>query len=223
MTSAVAFTAADLSFDKPRHQYRLPDGRLVPSVTTILRDTRVSVDFDAIAATSRIREEQIERRRELGSLVHDCCHAFDDGDLDWDELERTAPECAPYVVAWQTFRVNSGVEPLVRERMVFHQGQFYCGTLDGVFRLKLATARRILIDIKIGKPEDAAAQFQTAAYHRAYEEEHPDEPIDERWAVQLTPERAIPYRITPYADWSDYPKFQAFLVTWREQADRRGR
>lgn len=219
MTLALPFTAADLVFDKARHTYRLPDGRFVPSVTRVLKDVGVSVDFDAIVATSRIREDQIERRRELGTLVHDCCHAFDDDDLDWGELERTAPECVPYVRAWETFRQNSGLVPLVRERRVFHAGQFYCGTLDGVFNR--GPAIRVLVDIKIGNPAHAGARFQTAAYQRAYEDERPGEaPISERWAVQLAPELQVPYRITRYADWSDYPKFQAFLTTWNEQVGR---
>lgn len=47
--------------------------------------------------------------------------------------------------------------------------------------------------------------------------------ITERWSVQLTPERRIPYRVTPYNEhpWLDDEKFKAFVTTYYEQSDRR--
>jgi hypothetical protein len=47
--------------------------------------------------------------------------------------------------------------------------------------------------------------------------------ITERWAVQLTPELRIPYRVTPYNEhpWLDDDKFKAFVVTYYEGHARR--
>jgi hypothetical protein len=188
----------------------------VPSVTHILSAVGVSMDFDALMGMSGDMARAIEAKRYLGTAVHADCHAFDDDDLVWSTVN---PAVEPYLRAWATFRVNTGLMPLTRERRVFHPGQFYCGTLDGIF--VMPTGKRVLVDIKTGDPDDSGCQFQTAAYVAAYRLEHPDDIIDERWGVQLVPDREIPYRISPYADWRDYGAFQAFVTTYRCQAARR--
>lgn len=47
--------------------------------------------------------------------------------------------------------------------------------------------------------------------------------ITERWSVQLTPGKRIPYRVTAYNEhpWLDDEKFKAFVVTYHEQQARR--
>lgn len=209
-------TSAALTFNPAAHEYRLPDGRLVPSVTQILSAVGVAVDFEDLGAISSHLAGQIEIKRHLGTAVHADCHAFDDDDLDWSTVH---PLVAPYVQAWATFRRNSGLLPVARERRVFHAGCFYCGTLDGVF--VAPNGARVLVDIKTGDPEDGGCRYQTAAYQSAYALEHPDEPIAERWAVRLTPDLSVPYRVTPYADWRDFLTFQAFVTTFQHQAARR--
>lgn len=213
-------TAAALTFDAERHEYRLPDARLVPSVTQILHAVGVATDFEAIAARSTKLAEAIEYRRALGTAVHADCHAFDDHDLDWDQVDERV---RPYVEAWSVFREITGLTPTARERRVFHPGAFYCGTLDGILVKPNGVA--VLVDIKLGDPEDAGAQFQTAAYEAAFLVGHPSQIVSERWAVQLLPERRIPYDITNYSAraeaWRDFQKFQAFVTTYHEQAIRR--
>jgi hypothetical protein len=208
-------TAADLHFDVVRHEYSV-FGRRVPGVTEILQAVRVSTDFEELAASSWRRAEAIEAKRELGHALHADAHAFDDDDLVWESVD---PRVEPYLRAWQTFRQNSGVRPMTRERRVFHPGLWFAGTLDGIFVTPSGT--RVLIDIKTGDPDDSGCQFQTAAYAAAYQVDHPDEPIQARWGVQLMPDRIIPYDIRPYADWRDWQKFQAFVTTYSEQAARR--
>lgn len=212
----MTLSAAALSFNPAGHEYRLPDGRIVPSVTQILSGVGVSVDFDGLRAVSDRLSDQIETKRLLGTAVHADCHAFDDDDLVWATLD---PRVAPYVGAWGTFRTNTGLRPITRERRVFHPTLFYCGTLDGIF-LTLQ-GRRVLVDIKTGDPDDSGCQYQTAAYAAAFVLEHPDEPIEERWGVQLVPDRVIPYRVTPYTDWRDFAAFQVFKTTYDHQAARR--
>jgi hypothetical protein len=219
--TTATLTAAALSFDVEKHEYRLPDARLVPSVTQILHAVGVATDFNAIAARSPKMAAAIEFRRALGTAVHADCHAFDDCDLDWSQVD---DRVRPYVEAWNVFRENTGLTPTARERRVFHPVSFYCGTLDGI--LVKPNGAGVLVDIKLGDPEDAGAQFQTAAYEAAYMVEHSAGIlISERWAVQLQPERRVPYTITNYsarADaWRDFQKFQAFVTTFHEQAIRR--
>lgn len=212
-------TGAALAFDPAMHVYTRPDGSRVPSVTQVLRAVGVSVDFEGLKASSSRLAERIDYRRDLGTAVHADAHAFDDGDLVWESVH---PDVRPYLDAWLVFRTASGLEPLTRERRVYDPALGVCGTLDGIFR-RPETATRALIDIKIGDPEDAGARYQLAGYQLLWEREHPDQPIDERWSVQLTPELAIPYRITKYPDWRDGAVFRALVTTYYAQAARRAK
>jgi len=216
METAVQFTGADLTFEESTHEYRLPDGRLVPNVTSILKATGVATNFEEIASRSSKLADAIEYRRALGTAVHADCHAFDDDDLDWQVVHQ---DVRPYLEAWSVFRANTGLQPIARERRVFHAADFYCGTLDGIFQRR--DGQRVLIDIKVGDPFDAAAHLQTAAYQAAFQLEHPGVAIVERWAVRLIPDRRIPYDITPYRDWQDLGRFRAVLTTFDEQPARR--
>lgn len=208
--------AADIQFDSAGHIYTLPDGRVVPSVTEILGAVGVATNFEELGAMSAKAASDIDHKRALGSALHLDAHAFDDNDLDWNTVH---PDVLPYLEAWVTVRQNKGLIPLTRERRVFHPVHFYSGTLDGIFITP--AGRRILVDIKTGDPEDGGCRFQTAAYDAAYRFEHPDEQIHERWAVQLVPGLAVPYRITPYTAWRDFAAFQAFCTTYHHQAARR--
>ncbi len=214
--SIAALTGASLTFEPERHEYRLPTGQVVPSVTQILRATGVSVDFDGLSGFSARLAEQIDYRRALGTAVHADCHAFDDHDLDWSGVH---PDVQPYVTAWADFRAATGLTPLTRERRIYHPQYRYCGTLDGIF--ELPTGRRVLVDIKIGDPEDAGCRYQTAAYLAAFQIEHPEITVEERWGVQLTPERGLQYWIFPYTDWTDSQTFAALVTTYYVQAARR--
>lgn len=211
--------ASGLIFEPSIHEYRLPDGRRVPSVTEILKATGVSTDFDELGAMSGSIQHAIALKRDIGQAVHADAHAYDDDDLD---LQQVDARVRPYLDAWITFRQNSGLMPLTRERRVFHPTLFYAGTLDGVFLRESATHRgqHVLVDIKIGDPVDAAAHLQLAAYQLAHSVES-DLSIDERWSVQLTPDLRVPYRVTPYTEWRDIETWRAVVATYYAQAARR--
>jgi hypothetical protein len=214
-------TAKDLRFSASDHVYTLSDGRVVPSVTTVLRAVGVSVDFEALREQSVRTREAIDLKRDLGTALHMDAHALDDHDLDWATVDLRVE---PYLRAWATFRENTGLIPVTRERRVFHGWLFYCGTLDGIFATP--NGKHVLCDIKCGDPSSAAGHLQTAAYEAAYQLEHALR-IDERWAVQLCPDKAIPYRIFNYSKrpdaWQDFARFQACLTVFNEQPDRRER
>lgn len=220
MTEAVCYSGADLLFTAAPHEYRLPDGRHVPSVTQILKAVGVSVDFDALAGMSARHGDAIEQARALGTAVHADAHAYDDNDLEWSTVH---PDVLPYLYAWATCRENLGLVPLQRERRLYSPTLGVCGTLDAVCCRPARVEHLILIDVKCGDPESAGAQFQTAGYALLWDEEHPDQPIGERWSVELTPGTTIPYRVHPYTDWNDRAAFRAFVTTFYHQAARRGR
>jgi hypothetical protein len=209
-------TGSALVFYPETHEYFTPPGReggqLVPNVTTILRAVGVSADFE------QVERGTLEYRRQLGTAVHADCHAFDDHDLDWATVD---PRVKPYVDAWAAFREAKHLTAATRERRVFHPTFQYCGTLDGVF--EQPSGDQVLVDIKIGDPDDAAAHLQLAAYEAAYRVEFPDQPIGARWSVQLQPGLRVPYRICEYRDFRDFQKFAACLTVYAEQPARRRR
>jgi hypothetical protein len=217
-----AAQASPITFDAERHEYRRGDGQIVPSVTQVLHGVGIATDFEAIGSRSPRLAEAIEYRRALGTAAHADCHAFDDDDLDWLKVDERV---RPYVQAWVVFRENTGLRPVARERRLFHPSLFYAGTLDGVF--VNPGGALVLVDIKLGDPQDAGAAYQTAAYEAAFLVDHPDMEIAARWAVRLQPERRIPYDITNYSArldaWRDFQVFQAALSVYAAQAARRSR
>jgi hypothetical protein len=150
------------------------------------------------------------------------CHALDDSDLIWETVD---PRVRPYVEAWATCRERMGLVPEERERRLFHPDYWYTGIMDGVFLRKVGRRTlRILGDLKTGDPSSSAAHLQTAAYQKAYEYQHTDRHIDERWGIWLVPGRVIPYRIFNYSDPNEYPDttrhfpvFAAALTVYDEQ------
>lgn len=218
------FTAADLRYDAEAHRTWRADGVEVPHVTAVLSAVGVCADFDDLVASGGPRGRAIEHARLRGTAVHMDCHAYDDNDLDWATAD---PRIVPYVEAWAQVRETYRLVPISRERQVYHPTFVYTGILDGVFRIAPTPERRVLIDLKTGNPDDAAAHLQTAAYAEAWRAMHGDDEALERWAVWLRPGRTVPYTIVNYSTRpeaaADFGKFLACLTVYHEQASRRGR
>jgi hypothetical protein len=214
-------SAADLLYDPETHTSRAPDGRPVPHVTAILDALGLTADYEALQRMGSRQAQHVRLGRARGSAVHADCHAYDENDLDPDESH---PLVRPYLEAWAEFRAAKGARPLAREKYVFHSGLWYCGTLDGLFDI---SGRVVLVDIKTGEPEEAAAHLQTVAYQLAWETDPAATPIDERWSVQLIPGRRVPFRIIDYSSRPeaglDAWKWQACLCVYGEQRRRQMR
>lgn len=214
-------TATQIDYNPATHTSRAPDGRDVPHVTHILTETRLATDFEQLLARGGRAAETIEQARLRGTAVHADCHAYDDGDLDWGTVH---PVVLPYLNAWIRCCEEKGLVPIAhaRERQVFSATHWYTGFLDGLFAYGPLT---VLVDLKTGDPDDAACHLQTMAYQLAWEAEHPDQRIDERWAIQLVPQARVPYRITNYTRrpgaHADLGKWLAALCTFNEQPGRR--
>lgn len=204
-------SAAILAFDAAEHVYTVAGNR-IPSVTEILKWTRVSTDFDALP-----NREAIERARDRGTALHADAHALDDGDLDWSTVH---DEVKPFLKAWEQFKTDKNATPISRERRVYDRALNVAGTLDGIFTVYLSPVP-VLIDIKTGDAESAAARYQTAAYLLAYASECPDALMYRRWSVELTPERRVPYRVTEYTDFRDFDVWRAIVATYYASSARR--
>lgn len=135
----------ELTFDETLHQYRL-DGRMVPSVTQILRQCGI-IDASWYTPEGTLR----------GTFAHEATALDDRGILD----ESTVDDVIwPYLHAWRLFRKESGGAIIDIERRVWNDDGLYAGTLD---RLVMWHSRHFLLDIKTGAP-GAWHALQTAAY-----------------------------------------------------------
>lgn len=192
-----------LVFYEDGHRYNL-DGCALPSVTDVIRDNRFGGDFSAVDHAT------LEHARQRGTAVHAALHYDDEGMLDETTVHA---EVAPYLEAWRRFRAERHVAIVEMERRYADATYRFAGTLD---RIAVVEGRRVLIDVKTGDVE--GADLQTAAYaHLA------GEPLSIlRWAVQLHPERPVPYTVHPYRNLADWRIFRAALELTHERA-RRGR
>lgn len=182
---------AGLAYDPSEDRAHTLHGRPVPSVTQINKAMGLSSDF------SQVRPDVLERKRTIGQAVHAASHYFDEGDL---VVRSVAPGVQPYLDAWRRFRDERRFQPVLLETIVASTTHHYIGRFD---RLGIVDDRqdqwvRILADLKIGDPDDAGAQWQTAGYEVALRECCPDlAPYTLlRWSIQLRPDGT--YRLDQY-------------------------
>lgn len=121
-----------VTFEPAGHIYRLKaTGEIVPGVTTVLRDTGISVDFDGLAAMGQRQAHAIALKRDIGTALHADTHAFDDDDI---VMEKVNAEVRPYLECYITFRQHyPDLRPALRERLVYDPSTRVAGTIDGIF------------------------------------------------------------------------------------------
>lgn len=183
----------ELTFDPASHTYRFL-GAVVPSVTQVLAPL---VDF------SRVPPDVLEAKRELGTMVHEACHYWDEDDLDIDCIPAAVE---PYLTAWQKFKAETRAEVLLCERRVFDPMLMYAGTLD---RVLLIDGIKWLVDLKTSFSTPASAGPQTAAYTRALG----DLSVTRRAALRLRDDGT--YRFDPLNGADDWAVFAACLTVRR--------
>jgi hypothetical protein len=172
-----------LTFNEARHEYHL-DGRLVPSVTQVLRGAGLIslVDFAdqerklmvemGYSTASLVPSEILQHALARGTRVHKACHYLSEGLLDWDTVDE---KDRPYVDAAAQFLADTRFEllldqhgrPVGRELRLYSTRYVYAGTSDLVGRWNGQLA---IVDWKTGNPEDVCADLQLAAYENALRE-----------------------------------------------------
>lgn len=197
-----------INFDEAGHLYTIPPaapgGRdvRVPSVTEILKDNGL-VDYSFCT----------ELARERGSSAHEAIHFATEGELDRTSLD---PIITPFVNSAERFLADVEAEPIMAEAVVFSALFGYAGKLDLLCYLR---RRRILavVDWKTGSVPPATG-LQLAGYGGAWHE-MTGEPVMERFAVQLTPEHDVPYKIHEFTDRGDLAVFRgaAAVTNWRRK------
>lgn len=174
----------DFTFDAETHTYRHA-GRRCPSVTQIIQAAGLGVDFAAVPP------EVLNRKREIGVLVHQACQYVDEGDLDDGSL---APEIRPYVDAYRRFLTDTGFESHGTERIMLHRGLGYAGTPDvwgELYGQRAELDRKTVYTVSV-----PVVAVQMAGYAPLIRENEPTwKPGAARYALQL--KRDGSYKLIP--------------------------
>lgn len=191
-------------FDESKHAYYSSTGLLIPSVTQILKAGGY-INFDGV------RVGVLERKRQLGTLVHKLTEIYDQGE-NLDEYE--IPDVViPYCEGWANFRVDSGFIPNRIEHRMIGEVHSMCygmcldvdGWMDGDY---------YIFEKKCGTSESPVWGLQTAAYDLGLN----GKPTARRAAVQLGPQFPRRYKLFPYSDPVDYQIWGAALAQniWKQ-------
>ena len=189
-----------LEFFEGDHLYSY-DGDHRPSVTQIL---------DPYSGLQWADPDQLAAAAEFGNHVHQACHLWNVGALDYEATCTENAILAEYLNGWIRFCEESNLVPIYSEARVHHERLKYAGTLDVIGRF-YHKQRAVLIDIKTGASLPRTVGPQTAAYTEAVGERLP------RYCCLLTPNG---YSLTPLTDPRDFSIFKAALVLHNWQNGR---
>ena len=144
----------NFQFDEATHTYTL-DGKVLPSVTHIIRFLDVDVD----KSRPWMRDEAARK----GSIVHEATALIDYGETD--VLDEVPYECHGYIDAYLAFLRDYSPDWEIIERPMHCQywdAQF-AGTVD---RCGTANGRKLIMDIKTGTSSAKARHVaQLTGYH----------------------------------------------------------
>ena len=204
-----------VEFIEKTHSY-LSDGRAVPSCTRIL-------DFSGISNYSAVREEILERKSQIGTLVHMATQYYDEGALDWDSVD---PLIINRTKAWVQFRLETDFVPRAIEKrcVATIQGMSFGLTVDreGLTKDRLGRMVPTIIDIKTAVTKQIFWPIQLAGYALGLPD--PENELStprfrfarrRRMTVQLLEDGN--YKKTEYTDTGDMEVFLSGLhiATWK--------
>lgn len=196
-----------LEFDPARHQYRvISKGRKykVPSVTAVIGilnkpalipwavNATLDVCKGAVAPGTEYAETYLEAvwgaaRKASSVLKSEAAARGTETHRSIESvLKGTGEEglrsLAPLQEFLRAFRID-GIE-----RRVYSRRHRYSGTLDALARQEDSL---VLLDWKTSKSIYPEFRLQTAAYQLAWEEEHPDQPIEGRYLVRIAEDGSV--------------------------------
>lgn len=156
MSTAVA----TFDFNEATHTYS-ENGVVIQSVTQILS----SMGYSNMEAAERFNPEALERKRQLGKLVHQLAHFYDEGDLDEGPYQEF-PVLMNRLAAYKKFRAETGYTPIVNEGRSVGEvyGMRFGMQFDSIGQFN-GHGHWVILDIKnaSGSPQRSWA-LQTAAY-----------------------------------------------------------
>jgi hypothetical protein len=153
--SAGCAKLSEIEFDAENHVYKM-DGVVRPSVTQIL---------EPLNKLEGVPRHVLDAASEFGSHAHQAVDLFNKCLLDEPSLD---PHLKPYLDGWKAFLRDVKGIVMESEKVVYHTGLKYCGTLDATVLIEgfRGRTREYLVDLKTGLvPRSVGAQC--AAYERA--------------------------------------------------------
>lgn len=176
MTTATPFT-----FQESTHEYRDADGKVIPSVTQVLTEMGFS-NYSIVEATNPLA---LERKRQIGKLVHQACHFWDVGDLNEERDTKPWPAIHGRLEAYKKFRQSTGYTPIVNEGRMLGEfmGMRYGMQYDSI---GMIGRRWTICDIKNAS---GAGQRSWGIQEAAYEEGIKGAIRAGRFALTLTAEQ----------------------------------
>lgn len=186
-----------LKFYEGDHIYEL-DGVMVPSVTQIL---------DPYSGLEFADPEALAIAQEFGTHVHDACHLWNIGELDYEALceDEDNKALLSYLEGWIMFCEKTGFRASESELMVYHDKLKYAGKSDNLGRFS-ERGDDTLVDIKTGSSIPKTVGPQTAAYTEALGKRL------KRLCVLLKPNN---YSVKQLTDPNDFSIFKAALTLHR--------
>lgn len=170
------------------HQYHSPDGMILDSVTTILKE-----EFGLYHYGNNSKAN-------FGTDVHTARQYYNDNDLDESTL---TPEVSKRLEQYKLAKKELGIIVKAQELRRYCPKYLYAGTLD---ELDLIKSRLGVLDIKTGKEEKWHC-LQTAAYANMIKHEHP-EPLA-RWCLYLADDS---YKLVEHTNKGDFATFLALAA-----------
>lgn len=182
---------AVFTFDEAAHVYKDINGLIVPSVTQCLKAVGL-ISFEGINPAI------LERKRQLGTLVHKVTELYDKGE-NLDDYEIPEP-VLEYVDGYITFRRDTGFTPTIVEARSISEvhGMWFglqpdrVGELNGVPHI---------LELKCTAQPHPVHGVQLAGYATGLFGPKPTMP---RAALQLGPQFPRGYKLRPYDDPADY-------------------
>jgi hypothetical protein len=190
----------EFTFDEGLHLYKDARGVVRPSVSQVIK-------AEGLISFAGINPSILERKRQLGTLVHTVTELYDQGE-DLNEYE-IPDEVWPYFEGWVNFRNDCGFEPrfIEQQMMACVHGMYYGMRLDAEGPID---GENSIIEKKCGASEHPAWGIQLAGYALG---KYPNERVKPaRSVVQLGPQFPRNYKRWPYLEESDYTVWMNSLV-----------
>ncbi len=165
----------------------------IPSVTTVIGHVEASAEglihwAHRLGIEGKSLEEGRQKALTVGTVTHARVEAMLKGeDIDLTKVDpEVMKESDRAYAAWNDWIVTAGMgETLASEPRLVSEALQYGGTPDAIVMLGESKPLRTLIDVKTGArlyPKDLA---QIAGYGIAWDENHPDKPIERYSLLRL--------------------------------------
>lgn len=178
----------EIMFEEEPHRYTYR-GQVYVSVTQAIRLAGLGEDF------SYVNPERLLYAQRRGSMVHLATHYFDDGGLD---LKSVDDSIRGYVDAYIAFRSDRPLKVIASERRMISEKLKVATTPDLICFMG---GQRCVIEKKTSQSIAKSARLQTAGQKLIWNDNHPAEPIRERYGLRLA--KTGKYKLEPHEDYED--------------------